>query len=193
MGNKQIMKILTIIPAKLDSKRLKNKNIRNIGGKPMFLHSVDYANDSEHDVCIIVSTESDIVMGICDDNNIPYMIRSRDLCGDVEVVDVYLDVISKIDEEYDLVVCLQPDNPNRSHSLDACIKYMVDNNYDDLITVNSDYKRSGSVRIFKYEYLKLGQVSKRLGCIKDAAIDIHYESDLKKVSKFKNYGKIRNK
>jgi len=27
-------------------------------------------------------------------------------------------------------------------------------------------------------YLKDGQVSKRLGCIKDGATDIHYESDL---------------
>jgi hypothetical protein len=55
---------------------------------------------------------------------------------------------------------------------------MLDNNYDDLITVNPSYKRSGSVRIFKYHYLKEGQVSKRLGCIKDDAVDIHYESDL---------------
>jgi hypothetical protein len=53
--------------------------------------------------------------------------------------------------------------------------------YDDLITVNPNYKRSGSVRIFKYEYIKSGQVSKRLGCIKDDAVYIHYESDLELV------------
>ena len=175
------MKILTIIPTKLDSKRLKNKNIININGKPMFLHSVDYANKSKHNVTILVSTESNIVKTICDKNNVKYMSRSTNLCGDVEVVDVYLDVINRIEEEYDLVICLQPDNPNRSHTFDECINYMIKNNYDDLITVNSSYKRSGSVRIFKYKYLKSGQVSKRLGCIKDNAVDIHYESDLKKI------------
>ena len=173
------MKILTIIPTKLDSKRLKNKNIRNVNGKPMFLHSVEYASKSKHNVTVLVSTESDIVKTICDNYNITYMSRSTSLCGDVEVVDVYLDIINKIKEEYDLVVCLQPDNPNRSHTFDECIDYMVENDYDDLITVNPSYKRSGSVRIFKYKYLKSGQVSKRLGCIKDDAIDIHYESDLK--------------
>ena len=43
MVNKQTMKILAIIPAKLDSTRLKNKNIRELNGKPMFIHSVEYA------------------------------------------------------------------------------------------------------------------------------------------------------
>ena len=38
--------------------------------------------------------------------------------------------------------------------------------------VNNEYKRSGSVRIFKYEYLKAGLVSKRMGCIRDDATDI---------------------
>jgi len=175
------MNILTIIPTKLDSKRLKNKNIREIQGKPMFLHSVDYANQSKYNVDVLVSTESDVVINICNDNQVQYITRSVDLCGDVEVVDVYLDIINKIKTQYDLVVCLQPDNPNRSHTFDECVDYMVENNYDDLITVNPNYKRSGSVRIFKYQYLKKGQVSKRLGCIKDNATDIHYEQDLNKL------------
>lgn len=173
------MRVLVIIPAKLDSKRLKNKNIREIGGKPMFLHSVDYANVSKYNVDVIVSSESDIVEEICNQNDVVFHKRPIDLCGDVEVVDVYEYVINQINNEYDLVIGLQPDNPNRTHTLDECIDYMIDNNYDDLVTVNPSYKRSGSVRIFKYKYLKSGQISKRLGCIKDGATDIHYESDLK--------------
>ena len=48
----------------------------------------------------------------------------------------------------------------------------------------SDYRlfgASGSVRIFKYNYIKAGKVSKRLGCIKDEAVDIHYQEDLNKL------------
>ena len=175
------MRVLVIIPAKLDSKRLKNKNIREIGGIPMFLHSVDYANASKYNVDVIVSSESDIVEEICNQNDVRFHKRPIELCGDVEVVDVYEHIINEINEQYNLVVCLQPDNPNRSHTLDECIDYMIENKYDDLITVNPSYKRSGSVRIFKYNYLKSGQVSKRLGCIKDDATDIHYESDLELV------------
>jgi len=180
------MKVLVIIPTKLDSTRLKNKNIRELEGKPMFLHSVDYANKSKYDVTTLVSSESGTVKLICEKNGVDFVKRSESLCGDTEVVDVYLDIVNKTLAEYDLVVGLQPDNPNRSHTLDECIDYMIGNNYDDLITVNPSYKRSGSVRIFKYDYLKSGQVSKRLGCIKDDATDIHYESDLEELKK--SYG-----
>ena len=64
---------------------------------------------------------------------------------------------------------------------DAILDGKIENNYDDLITVNNEYKRSGSVRIFKYEYLKAGLVSKRMGCIRDDATDIHYREDLLKI------------
>lgn len=176
------MKVLVIIPAKLDSKRLKNKNIQLVNGLPMFMHSVNYARDSKYnDVDIIVSSESDIVKDICNNHNVQFYKRPIKLCGDVEVVDVYEYVVNNLNKTYDIVVGLQPDNPNRTHTLDKCIKYMVENNYDDLITVNPNFKRSGSVRIFKYNYLKEGQVSKRLGCIRDEAIDIHYKKDLNKI------------
>ena len=171
------MKILTIIPTKLDSTRLKEKNILLLEGKPLFHHSIDYARSSSHQVDIIVSTESTKVKSLVP-KGVQIHNRDGNLCGDVEVVDVYLDIIQNMDETYDYVVCLQPDNPNRSNKLDDCLNYMIENNYDDLITVNNEYKRSGSVRIFKYEYLKAGLVSKRMGCIRDDAMDIHYQRDL---------------
>ena len=171
------MRLLTIIPAKLDSKRLTKKNIRDLNGKPLFLHTIDYAQNTKHDNRIIVSSESKEVEELVPED-ILFHQRSKDLCGDVEVVDVYLDIIKGIKHEFDYVVCLQPDNPNRSNTLDDCLNYMIENDYDDLITINKDYKRSGSVRIFKWKDLKSGQVSKRMGCIRDSAIDIHYKEDL---------------
>ena len=174
------MKLLTLIPAKLDSKRLTKKNIRELKGKPLFLHSIDYAQDTKHKNKIIVSSESKEVEDLVPED-IFFHRRSEDLCGDVEVVDVYLDIIKDINTEFDYVICLQPDNPNRSNTLDECLDYLIENNYDDLITVNNEYKRSGSVRIFKYEYLKAGLVSKRMGCIRDSATDIHYKEDLEQI------------
>ena len=174
------MKILTIIPAKLDSTRLEKKNLKKIHDKSLVEYSIDYAKQSKYNPTIVVSSESDEVLKIAMDNKVTFVERPPHLLKDAEVVDVYLDIVTNVVEEYDLVVCLQPDNPDRSHSFDTCIQYMIDNNYDDLITVNPEYKRSGSVRIFKFDYLKMGQVSKRLGCIKDAATDIHYQEDLEK-------------
>jgi len=179
------MKILTIIPAKTDSTRLPKKNIQKIKGKTLIEYSIDYAKQSKYNPTIIVSSESDEVLKIALNNNVIFVERPVHLLKDAEVTDVYIDILKNNTDQYDLVVCLQPDNPNRSYTFDECIQYMLDNNYDDLITVNPSYKRSGSVRIFKYKYLKSGQVSKRLGCIKDEAVDIHYQEDLEKIKNLK--------
>jgi CMP-N-acetylneuraminic acid synthetase len=187
MVNKQTMKILAIIPAKLDSTRLKNKNIRELNGKPMFLHSVEYADSSNYDVDTIVSSESDIIKELCNKHRIKFLKRPKHLCGDTEVVDVYEYIINnQLNNQYDIVVGLQPDNPNRVNTFDECIDYMVDNKYDDLITIDEDYRRSGAMRLFNYKFLKEGKVSYRIGCIKETASDIHTEQDLNKVKKLYN-------
>jgi len=175
------MKVLVIIPAKLDSTRLTNKNIQLINGKSLVEHSIDYAKASKYNPTIVVSSESPEVWQIASDNDVRWTMRPKHLLKDAEVTDVYIDFCKEIPEHYDLVVALQPDNPDRQHSLDTCIDYMIINNYDDLITINPSMKRSGSVRIFKFEYLKNSMVSKRIGCIPDSATDIHYQEDLDKV------------
>lgn len=174
------MKILVIIPAKMDSKRLPEKNLKQIDGKSLLELSVDYAKQSRFNPDIFVSSENENVQKECKRLNVNFLKRPLSLCGDVEVVEVYFDVIKQL-RTYDLVVALQPDNPNRSNTLDECIDYMIKNNYDDLFTVNPDYKRSGSVRIFKWEYLFEKMVSKRVGCILDSAVDIHTHEDLELV------------
>lgn len=178
------MRVLAIIPAKLDSKRLKHKNIREIDGKPMFLHSVDYADASRYGVEVIVSSESDVVEEICNQYEVRFHKRPAELCGDVEVVDVYEHIINEINEEYDIVVGLQPDNPNRVNTLDECLDYMIENKYDDIITIDDTYRRSGAMRLFKYDLLKEGKVSYRIGCVKETATDIHTEEDLERVKKY---------
>ncbi len=176
------MKILVIIPAKLDSKRLTNKNIQLINGLPMFMHSVNYAKNSKYDnMDIIVSSESSIVHNICKKYNVQFHQRPIELCGDVEVVDVYEYIINNLNEVYDIVIGLQPDNPNRVNTIDECIDYMINNNYDDVITIDETYRRSGAMRLFKYNFLKQGKVSYRIGCVKETATDIHTEQDLNKV------------
>ena len=174
------MKILVIIPAKLDSKRLPKKNIQIINNKTLVEYSIDYAKNSKYKPKIIITSESNLLKEIAEKNSVFFSKRDELLCGDIEVVDVYIDLLKKLDEKFDLVVCLQPDHPDREHTFDFCVDYMVDNKYDDLITIEPSFKRSGSVRIFKYDHLINSKVSLRIGCIKDDATDIHYIEDLEK-------------
>lgn len=181
------MKILAFIPAKTDSVRLPKKNLQKINGKTLIEHSIEYSQKSAHDVTTIISTEdwdlhSKILMKYAFSSDVYPDMRDPQFCGETEVVDVYLNFINSIDEPevFDLFVALQPDHPDREHTLDECIAYMVDNNYDDLIMIEENYRRSGSVRIFKMQHLIDGHVSKRIGTMKDSATDIHYEADLER-------------
>ena len=63
------MKLLIIIPAKLDSKRLEKKNIQQINNKTLVEHSIDYAKASTYEKDIIISSESDLVKDIALKNN----------------------------------------------------------------------------------------------------------------------------
>jgi len=172
------MKILAIIPAKTDSTRLPKKNIQKIKGKTLVEYSIDYATQSKYNPRVIVSSEDEVVWNLAIKNKVEWARRPKHLLKDAEVTDVYIDLLNSIDEKFDLVVCLQPDHPDREHTFDYCVDYLINNNYDDLITIEPSFKRSGSVRIFKYEHLMRGHVSKRIGCIKDDATDIHYQEDL---------------
>ena len=172
------MKLLTVIPTKLDSKRLKKKNILELSDLPLFMHSVLFARASLHENRIIVSSESLDVQALCDKFGVEFLLRDERLCGDTEVVDVYKSVAQSVDENFDLFVGLQPDNPDRSFTLDEYINYMLTNSYEDLVTVNKEYKRSGSVRLMYFDRLVRHEVSGRLGIMRDDATDIHFEQDL---------------
>ena len=177
------MKILAIIPAKTDSTRLPKKNIQKIKGKTLVEYSIDYAKQSKYNPDIIVSSEDKVVWDIAIENKVDWVRRPENLLKDAEVTDVYIDLLNRLNKTFNLVVCLQPDHPDREHTFDYCVDYLIDNNYDDLITIEPSFKRSGSVRIFKYQHLINGHVSKRIGCIKDDATDIHYEYDLEQARK----------
>ena len=50
--------IIAIIPAKEQSKRLKNKNLLKIQGKTLLEHAINYVKKSNYIDYLVVSTES---------------------------------------------------------------------------------------------------------------------------------------
>ena len=180
---------IAFIPAKTDSTRLPKKNLQVINNKTLVEHTIDYALDSQYIKDIVVSTESDEVTEICKsyDEHILVYGRPEYLLKDAEVADVYVDIFQnqftnygewRIPSMATHVIALQPDNPDRNHPIDKVIDYFVDNTYDDLVTVDRNGTRNGSVRIVKVEYVKWGTMSKRVGSMMDDCTNIHSEEDL---------------
>ena len=181
---------IVIIPCKMDSKRLPNKNLSLIGDKTLLEYAILYAQQSEYTRQIIVSTESDEVRDICKKyNGILIHHRPEHLLGDADTVDVYVEVFKyfQFDKKFPWVhsrvgithiVGLQPDNPDRQKTLDEVLEYFITKKYDDLVTVGTDGTRNGSIRVIKSEFVREDNVSRRVGTILDDCTNIHTEDDL---------------
>lgn len=69
---------LIVIPARLNSKRLKNKPLVSLVGKPLIVRTYEnLAPLLKKDIQIVVATDSKMVLKVCRSNNIPCVLTSR--------------------------------------------------------------------------------------------------------------------
>lgn len=111
--------IIGLIPARKNSKRVKNKNTKNLGDKPLIAWTIDVARESEVLSDIIVSTDSKCIAEIAIKHGakVPWL-RPNHLAGDLSLtIDVVLNFLDKLEEENNLpdgILVLQPTSPFRS-------------------------------------------------------------------------------
>ncbi len=129
------MRILSVIPARAGSRGIPNKNIRIIGNHPLIYYSIKNAINSERISDVIVSTDSPEVRIIAQQMGVSVHWRDESLCGDAVTLDaVIADAVPK-DQDWDYVVTMQPTSPTlRVETLDAAIKYTIDNDLDTVIS-----------------------------------------------------------
>ena len=128
------MKILAVIPARAGSKGIPNKNIRIIGGHPLIYYSIKNALSSQYITDVIITTDSDHVRIIGEQMGAKVKWRDSSLCGDAVTLDaVIADAVPE--GEWDYIVTMQPTSPTlRVETLDAAIKYAIDNDLDTVIS-----------------------------------------------------------
>lgn len=143
-----MIKILTIIPARSGSKGIKNKNIKELNGKPLLAYSIEQAKNSKYakNMKIIVSTDSNDYAKIAEQYGaeIPFlrpMNISQDLSTDQEFIKHALENLG--DYQPDIILQLRPTQPYRKiKDIDNCLDIFIKNRnkYDSLRTVNKNTK-----------------------------------------------------
>lgn len=133
--------MIAIIPAQGGSKRLPNKNIKYLAGKPLIAYTIEAAKDSKYINKIIVSTDSEEI-GLVAENfgaEVPFL-RPEYLTGaNSNVVDVYFYTIERLNRELGIniseFIVLQPTSPLRtSEDIDLAIELFRDKNADSVIS-----------------------------------------------------------
>ena len=132
------MDILAIIPARSGSKGIIGKNKKLLRGKPLIQYTIDAALSSKKLKTIVVSTDDDEIIEICNSQNIPVQIRPKHLCGDlVPTLPVLQNVVSNLNMNFDAVMTLQPTSPLRSSKhIDEAIEIFQSNQIaDSLVSI----------------------------------------------------------
>lgn len=109
-------KILAVITARAGSKRLPNKNILNLAGKPLIAWTIDTAKKTKYIDKLIVSTDSKDIAEISKiyGAEIPFL-RPKELANDkADSISVLKHSIEFFNKEYDYILLLQPTSPLRT-------------------------------------------------------------------------------
>lgn len=125
------MKKIAIIPARSGSKGLKDKNIKELCGKPLIAYTIEAAINSKLFDEVIVSTDSNKYGKIAEQYGATYFRRSRQLAEDGSPTFVVIEnVLNKISNRINYFVLLQPTSPlrNEKYIIEACKDF--ESNYD---------------------------------------------------------------
>ena len=116
---KRLMKKIAIIPARSGSKGLKDKNIRELGGKPLLAYTVEAAWQTGLFDTIHVSTDSEIYAEIARQYgaDVPFL-RNEETASDSastwDAVRFVLEEYKKQGLQFDVIAVLQPTSPLRT-------------------------------------------------------------------------------
>ncbi len=113
------MKNIAIIPARSGSKGLKDKNIKELCGKPLMAYSIEAALESGVFDEVMVSTDSENYAEIAREcgAQVPFLrseCTSSDSSSSWDMVDEVLDGYRKLGKEFDTFCLLQPTSPLRN-------------------------------------------------------------------------------
>jgi pseudaminic acid cytidylyltransferase len=156
--NKNVKKsCVCIIPARKNSKRIKNKNIINFFGKPLIYYSILAAKKSKIFSKIIVSTDSKKIKKIAEKYGaeVPF-VRSRRLSGDkTSTKEVLIDAIQKIgSKEADFHCLIYPTSPLiNPNDLKKAFKHICNEKADGLMTVSKYLNHPLRSLIIRGKYL----------------------------------------
>jgi CMP-N-acetylneuraminic acid synthetase/quercetin dioxygenase-like cupin family protein len=130
------LKVIGMIPARLGSKRIKNKNLRLLDGIPLIQYIVNAAKACPLLDEIYINSESTQFEGIAKESGVKFYQRPEELSSDTATNDDFaLDFINNV--ECDILVQLLSTSPFiSSEEIDGFIQAMLDSNFETMISVS---------------------------------------------------------
>lgn len=128
--------IIAIIPARGNSKRIKNKNIKKFNNKTLLENTITIALKSKYIKNTFVTSDSKKILNIAKKYPIISIKRPKNLSGNKAISDhAILHVLKNINFNIDYVVMLQPTSPLiKTKDVDEAIKQIIEDKADSLLS-----------------------------------------------------------
>ena len=140
-------KTIAILPARGNSKRLPGKNTKFLGGIPLLVHSIKYAQQFSFIDDIYITTDDAEIKKVALEFGAKVIDRPAAISGDFEpTVSALKHVLASLSDEVENVILLQPTNPLRPNNLlEEAFQLFLNSNSDSLFTVSRNYDKLGKI------------------------------------------------
>lgn len=124
--------------ARLESKRVRRKNLRLLHGKPLLSYAIEAAKAASGIDDVYLNTESDLLAGLARSHGIGVFRREDWLAADDIVLDQTTYAFAKA-HEADVIGMVNPVCPlTTGQDIDAGLQAFLDHDYDTLLTVREE-------------------------------------------------------
>lgn len=131
-------KVLAVIPARGGSKGLPKKNIKKLNGKELIGWTIEAAKKCKYIDKVIVSTDCNEIAEVSKkfEGEVPYL-RPAEISGDnAKTCDVVDYVLKNVDENYDILILLQPTSPFRNFEhIEKALELFCNDNASSVVSV----------------------------------------------------------
>jgi len=177
------MKIVAVIPARLNSSRLSNKLLRDICGKSLILRTYESAIRSNLFNDVFVITNSPLIEEELKKNNVSYIFKDKEYTTGTDRI---ADISKEIDSE--IIINIQGDEPFiNSETLQLIIDEFVKDEFNELNVVSVMTNLEGDSDINNPNNVKV-VVDKYSNSLYFSRSPIPYNTDGVKVDYFKHVG-----
>lgn len=135
------MEILSIIPARNNSKGIPGKNITPLLGKPLIAWNIEASKKSKYVTRTVVSTDGEAIANVAKNFGAEVVLRPDDISGDTATSEsALLHVLQTLQKENsyrpDLIVFLQCTSPlTTAVDIDTCIEKLISEKADSATAV----------------------------------------------------------
>ena len=155
-----MINITALIPARGGSKGLPNKNIKEFSGKPLIVHTIEFALKANLINEVVVSTDNSKIAKISEEARATVLKRPPELSTDSATTESVIEhYINFSNNKPEIIVLLQATSPLRpTGSLDKALKHFQKGKYDSLLSVCPSHRffwrmKENETAYAEYDYL----------------------------------------